>query len=136
MSTRKRSIFIALTVLVAASLACSALSTSPSASNFRMTTDEGGKNVTTVFSPDQAFNVYFDVSNIEPGTQFQAKWYAVSAEGFDTSQPLKVSDYSYEEGVSAIYFQLTYSESWPTGTYRVEVYMSGNKIGEQQFSVQ
>jgi len=136
MNTRKLSVILAVVVVLVATLACSALSTGPSTSNFRMTTDEQGKNTTTVYSPDQAFNVFFDVSGIDPGTQFEAKWYAVNAQGFDSSSPLKVSDYTYESGVSSIYFQLTYSDNWPTGTYRVEVYMDGAKIGEEQFSVQ
>ena len=136
MNTRKFSIFLALALVLAVTLACSALNTGPSVTNFRMTTDEGGKNTTTSYSPSQAFNVFFDISGIQPGTAFQAKWYAVNAEGFDSSSPLKVSDYTYEKDVSSIYFQLTYSDNWPTGTYRVEVYMDGAKVGEQQFSVQ
>jgi hypothetical protein len=135
MNTRKFSIFLALVAFLAATLACGVPS-GPSASNFRMTTDEDGKNVTTVYSPDQAFNVFFDVSGIDAGTQFEAKWYAVDAAGFDTSSPLKVSDYTYQEGVGTVYFQLTYGNGWPAGTYRVEVYMDGAKVGEQQFSVQ
>jgi hypothetical protein len=135
MSIRKFSIGLALLAILVATLACGA-PTGPSATNFRMTTDEDGKNTTTTYSPDQAFNVFFDVSGIDPGTQFEAKWYAVNVEGFDSSEPLKVTDYAYEEGVSSVYFQLTYSDNWPSGTYRVEVYMAGTKIGEEQFSVE
>ncbi|HEX2698238.1 MAG TPA: hypothetical protein VHM28_11060 [Anaerolineales bacterium] len=136
MNVRKLSIILAVVAIIAATLACSALNTGPSTTNFRMTTDENGTNTTTTYAPSDAFNVFFDVSGIDPGTQFEAKWYAVNAEGFDTTQPIKVSDYTYESGVSSIYFQLTYSSDWPTGDYRVEVYMNGTKIGEQQFSVQ
>lgn len=108
---------------------------SPHVTNFRMTTDEQGQNTTLVYSPYQAFNVFFDVQGVDPGTHFEAKWYSENAVGFDSSAPLKVSDYYYEQGVSSIYFQLTYSDSWPTGTYRVEVYMDGTKVGEEKFSV-
>jgi hypothetical protein len=135
MNVRKYSVLLAVIAIIVATLACGA-PTGPSTSNFRMTTDEDGKNKTTVYSPDQAFNVFFDVSGIDPGTQFEAKWYAVNAEGFDSSAPLKVTDYAYEEGVTSVYFQLTYNDNWPTGTYRVEVYMAGTKVGEQQFSVE
>jgi hypothetical protein len=41
-----------------------------------------------------------------------------------------------EEGVGSVYFQLFNDTEWPVGTYRVDVYMEGTKVGEQQFSVQ
>ncbi len=76
------------------------------------------------------------MSGIEVGTSFEARWYALDIEGEDPNVPFQTIDYAYEAGISTIYFQLTSSEGWPVGNYKVEVYMSGSKVGEQTFSVQ
>lgn len=136
MLIRKSPVFLAIAAVLAASLACISLSTTPTASGFYMASDEGGKNKTAAFAPDQDLFVFFTVENIEAGTNFQARWYALDVEGQSPNEPFKTIDYSYEPGVSTIYFQLTNSGGWPTGHYKVEIYMSGNKVGEQAFSVQ
>jgi hypothetical protein len=129
-------ILYALIVLLLASLACSFGSTTPAASNFYMATDEAGTNKTNTFSPNDDFYVFFDVENVEPGTNFQSRWYALNIEGEDPNTPFQTIDYSYEEGIGNIYFQLTNDQGWPVGNYKVEVYMADTKVGEQEFSVQ
>ena len=94
MKTGKYSILLALAVLIAATLACGG-PTAPTASNFYMASDEAGKVKTTVFTPSDAFYVFFDVSNIVTGTAFEADWYAVSVEGVDSSTAFKTTTYSY-----------------------------------------
>lgn len=128
---------ITLIAVVAATLACAALSpSSPSTSNFYMASDKDGNNKTAVFSPDQDFYVFFTVSGINTGTVFHAKWYGLDIQNVDASTPFKTIDYDYESGVSTIYFQLTNSSGWPTGHYKVEIYMNDTKVSEQKFSVQ
>lgn len=137
MRTRKYFVLMALVAILAATLACGALGPSgPSTSNFYMASDKDGNNKTTVFSPDQDFYVFFDVRGIDAGTTFHSKWYGLDIQDVDASTPFKAIDYDYESGVSTIYFQLTNSSGWPSGHYRVEIYMGDTKIGEQQFSVQ
>jgi hypothetical protein len=131
-----RPVLYALIVLLLASLACSVGDTTPSATNFYMATDEAGTNKTSNFSPSDDFYVFFDVANIEPGTAFQSRWYALNVEGQDPNTAFQTIDYTYEEGIGNIYFQLTNDQGWPAGSYKVEVYMAGTKVGEQTFSVQ
>lgn len=127
----------ALVAVLFASLACNALMpATPGASNFYMATDVEGTNRTTVFSPTDDFYVFFDVSGIEVGTNFQSRWYALDVEGEDPNVPFQTIDYAYESDISNIYFQLTNSDGWPAGNYKVEIYMNDVKVGEQQFSVQ
>jgi archaellum component FlaF (FlaF/FlaG flagellin family) len=139
MKTRNAFILLA-SVLILATVACSAVSslfsTNPTAANFYMATDQTGNTHTTSYGVNDDFYVFFDVSNIPVGTQFQAKWYALDVSGQDPNTPFQTTNYAYESGVSQIYFQLTNNGAWPTGHYRVEIYMSGNKIGEQSFTVQ
>ena len=131
------SVLLAVTVLMIASLACNlGAPAEPTASNFYMATDEAGANQTTVFSTTDDFYVHFDVAGIEAGTPFQSRWYALDIEGEDPNTPFQTIDYTYEEGISNIYFQLTNASGWPVGNYKVEIYMNGTKVGEQTFSVQ
>jgi len=131
-----RPVLYALILLLLASLACSVGNSTPSASNFYMATDEAGTNKTTNFSANEDFYVFFDVANIEPGTNFQSRWYALNVEGQDPNTAFQTIDYTYEEGIGNVYFQLTNDQGWPAGSYKVEVYMEGTKVGEQTFSVQ
>jgi hypothetical protein len=130
-------VFWAIVVLLLATLACSVgAGATPGASNFYMATDEAGTNRTNVFSASDDFYVFFDVNDIEPGTNFEARWYALNIEGEDPNVPFQTIEYPYEEGIGNIYFQLTNDQGWPVGNYKVEVYMNGTEVGEQEFSVQ
>ena len=126
----------AVFVMLFVTLACSAGGTMPGTSNFYMATDKAGNDRTNVFSTTDDFYVLFDVNDIEPGTVFQSRWYALNVEGQDPNEPFRTIDYSYQEGIGNIYFQLTNSEGWPVGNYKVEVYMNDAEVGEQEFSVQ
>ena len=129
-------ILSAIMVLVIVSLACSSLNPTPGASDFYMATDEDGTNKTNIFSPNDDFFVFFDVAGIEAGTTFQSRWYGLDIEGVDASVPFQTIDYPYAEGITTIYFQLTGEDPWPVGSYKVEIYMNGAKVGEQGFAVQ
>ena len=136
MKNKKYILLSAIVVLILASLACSVLSTTPEASNFYMAKDSDGNNQTSVFSPTDDFYVFFDVSGIEVGTIFEAHWYALNVDGQDANTPFQTIEYPYEEGISTVYFQLFSDIDWPESNYRVELFMDGVKIGEQNFSVQ
>lgn len=121
-------------------LACSSLpiATTPTVSNIRMATDQTGKTTTSSYAPGDAFYVFADLSGLSKGQVIQAKWYAAGVQGVDPNAVLNTSEYTYEQGVSFVYFQLTTSDGsdWPTGFYRVEMYLDGTKVGEQGFTVQ
>ncbi len=137
MKTRKLFVLSTVVMLLVSMLACSLSSlTSPSTSNFYMATDNTGKTHVTSYGTNDDFYVFFDVSNIPTGTKFQAKWYALDVTGQDPNTPFQTTDYTYESGVTSIYFQLTNSGGWPTGHYKVDVFMTGTQIGEQTFTVQ
>ncbi|HAV77827.1 MAG TPA: hypothetical protein DCX53_10810 [Anaerolineae bacterium] len=136
MKKRNRILLSAIVVLILSSLACAALSTEPGASNFYMAKDSEGEIQTSVFSSTDDFYVFFDVSGVEAGANFESRWYALNIEGQDPNTPFQTIEYAYEEGISTVYFQLFTAEGWPAGNYRVEVYLEGAKVGEQSFSVQ
>ncbi len=121
--------------LLIITLACSSLNSTPGASNFYMATDKEGAHRTNVFSPTDDFYVFFKVSGIESGTNFQSRWYILDRQGQDPNTPIQKIDYSYEQGVKSVYFKLSGIEDWPPATYKVEIYMNDVKVGEQTFSV-
>src|SRR5258708_34759572 len=135
MKFNKIAVVLGAMMMVLSILACSAVSTTPTASNFYMASDSQGTNKTTTFSPSDDFYVFFDVSNIKDGTIFESKWYALNVTGQDPAKPFKTLDYTYSSGVGTIYMQLTNSGSWPAGNYKVDIYMTDTKTGELQFSV-
>ncbi len=138
MKGRKYSVRGAWMAVVATMLACNALATYPTVSNIRMTTDNTGKTATSTYAPGDTFYVFADLSGLSKGSVVEAKWYVVDAQGVNPNTEINTSDYSYEPGIGFVYFQLTTSDGtdWPTGSYRVEVYLDGTKVGEQGFTVQ
>jgi hypothetical protein len=103
-----------------------------------MATDSTGKTTTSTYAPGDAFYVFADLKGLAAGSVVQARWYAANAQGVDPNAELNTSDYSYQPGIGYVYFQLTTNDGsdWPTGSYKVELYLDGNKVGEQQFTVQ
>ena len=128
-------ILFAVFALVISSLACS-LGGEPGVSNIRMTTDDSGETTTTTYSPTDDFYVFFDANFVETGTLFEGRWFALNIEGEDPNTPFSTIEYNLEEGIGVVYFQLYSDVDWPVGNYRVDIYMSGAKVGEALFSVQ
>ena len=138
MRSHRRSFLLASLLVLAAILACSGLGAAPTVSNVRMTTDASGKSVTSSYAPGDAFVVFADLDGLAVGSKVDASWFTDNAQGMAPGTQISTSSYTYEAGVGSIYFQLTTSDGgdWPTGSYRVEILLDGNKVGEQAFSVQ
>ncbi len=138
MKTRHKSLGLAAVAIFVATLACNALAPKPTVSNIRLTTDKTGTTTTTSYSPGDAFYVFADLSGLKTGSVVEAKWYAVNATGVDANSEINTSDYNYELGIDFVYFQLTTNDGsdWPTGSYKVELYLDGTKTGEMGFNVQ
>jgi len=137
MKVRKLMPMLAVTAITLAVVACAGLNTVPTVSNIRMTTDDSGKTATSSYSPGDDFFVFADLSGLQAGSSVQAKWFAVEAEGVQQNLELNTSDYAYEAGIGFVYFQLSTSDGgdWPPGSYRVALFLDGNPVGEQSFTV-
>ncbi|HSM71299.1 MAG TPA: hypothetical protein VK851_07130 [Anaerolineales bacterium] len=135
MKNRNLILLSAMAALILASLACS-FGGEPGVSDIYMAKDVDGDVQTSVFSPADDFYVFFDVNAADTGTYFEGRWFALDIEGEDPNTAFKTIGYNLEDGVRTVYFQLFNDEEWPVGTYRVDIYMEGTKVGEHQFSVQ
>ena len=131
----KTRIVFALFAVFAILFSLGACTSSPKVSNFYMATDEQGLNKTSSFAPANAFNLFFDVSGIPNGTTFEARWYVLNMANRDPNTPFQIKDLTNDFTQTRIYFHLTNTGNWPVAQYRVDVYMSGNLVGQVQFSV-
>jgi hypothetical protein len=132
---KRLSILLAALALLVASLACG--TTAPAGvSNIQLSTDQEAANVTTTFAPTDEIYVTFDVNEVEAGAELEIKWYALNVEGQDPETPFTTSEYTYNDE-SSIYANIYSTEGgFPVGQYKVEIYLNGSEVGEQQFSIQ
>ena len=135
MKYKKLSMLLAVVVLIASVLACG--TTAPAGvSNIYMANDADGNNKTTTFAPTDVIYVFFDVNQIDSGAKFQVKWYALNVDGQDPATPFVVTDYTYT-GESTVFAQVeSTTGGFPAAQYKVEIYLEGAKVGEQQFTIQ
>src|SRR5687768_9670668 len=130
---KKLSILFAAFALLAVTLACGTATAPAGISNVQMSTDQDGANVTNTFAPTDTIYVTFDVNGVDAGAAMQVRWYALNVEGQDPETPFTTTDYTYNDEGS-IYAQIDSTEGgFPVGQYKVEIYLNGAKVGEQQF---
>ena len=111
--------------LVLALSACSFSASSANISSAKMATDKDGKNPTKTFSPDQPFYCIVELSNAPDDTKVRAVWTAVRAEGADANT--KIDEASATSGSGQLQFNLTNQGPWPTGDYKVDLYLNDAK---------
>jgi hypothetical protein len=96
--------------------------------------DSDGNEPTTVFAPTDIFYAIVDVANAPADTTLEAYWYAVQAEGVD---PNYLIDQASTTGGDDTYtFNLSNTQPWPAGDYKVEIYANGNLELTLGFTVQ
>lgn len=133
----KVSIFLAVLMLVAASMACS-LDAEMSLENLRMAFDSDGESPTTVYSPSDIFYAVAQLNNAPEGTIVSAQWIAVDILDLEAGELIyeqEISDFTEKSFDGTIYFQLSSDALWPAGEYKVDVFLDGNFINSAGFSV-
>lgn len=131
-------VLLAVLALVVSSMACAFGNTELSLTNLRMAFDQDGNNVTTTFSTTDVFYAVADLNNAPQGTQVEAKWTAVNATDTEPNLEFQTQtlDITEESFTGTIYFQLSNDEGWPTGQYKVDLYLNGTLAQTAEFSVQ
>jgi hypothetical protein len=134
----KYMVLFAVFALVVSSLACSFGNTELGLTNLRMALDQDGKNVTTTFSPTDVFYAVADLANAPQSTKVEAKWTAVNAADTEPNLEFQTQnlDITEESFSGTIYFQLSNDEGWPTGQYKVDLYLNGTLAQTAELSVQ
>lgn len=131
-------ILLAVLALAFSSLACEALSPEMSLDNLRMAYDQNGAELTSTFSATDVIYAVADLSSAPQGTVVKAIWTAVDV--VDTDAGLEFQEQTIdvtEESFSGmIYFQLSNDDGWPSGLYRVDVYLNDTLAQSLEFNVE
>ncbi len=137
MKANKISILLAVTALIASSLAC-ALG-EPTLSNVRVARDQDGTQLSTTFSATDTIYVVSDLANGKAGNVVTSRWSVVSVDGYDPGFVIDEVDLTLDEDQLSytVYFYFEPPEGgWPAGTFQVEVFFNGTPASTVQFTVQ
>jgi hypothetical protein len=111
--------------LVLALGACSFSASSANISSAKMARDQDGKQPTETFSPDEPFYCIVELSNAPDDTEVEAVWTAVKAEGANPNT--RIDEAKTTSGSGQLQFNLSNDGPWPTGDYKVELYLNDEK---------
>jgi len=124
MTKSKVSIVFVVIILMMATLACGGSISTANIQSAKLSTDESGSPETTVFKQDD-LTVYCIVklANAPSDTVVKAVWTAIEVEGADPNTLIDESELT--SGDAELTFDLTNSQLWPVGKYKVELYLNG-----------
>ena len=132
---RKRIMFLlVLSTLVLSSLACEFSASTASITEAVMARDAEGTEPTTVFAPEDTFFCLVTLGNAPDDTSVRAVWTAVEVEGNDPNTVIDES--AIESGSGTLEFNLTNSNPWPVGSYKVDLYLNDELDQTIEFEVQ
>lgn len=133
---KQRSIYpilIFIFALLASTLACGFSASTANIGEAWLSTDDNGNNRTTVFSQDAIFYAQVDLRNAPDDTKVKAVWVAVDAEGVEPNFEINQTD--MQSGSATLTFRLSNDNLWPTGTYKVDLYLNDNLAQSLNFEV-
>jgi hypothetical protein len=125
---------LCLAALLLASLACNFSASTANISSAFMAKDQDGTQPTEVFTSDETFYCIVQLANAPDDTNLKAVWTAVNAENTDPN--LQINETEITSGDGQVYFQLNNNSPWPTGDYKVDIYLNGTLNQTLNFSVQ
>ena len=134
MKGNKLPILFVLLALLLASLACEASASTANIADVWMSTDEAGDQRVTSYAQDAIFYAQVDLKNAPDDTVLKAVWTAIDVQ--DTDPNLVITETEFTTGSGVINFNLSNDNLWPTGTYKVDIYMNGELAKTLTFDVQ
>jgi hypothetical protein len=101
-----------------------------------MSTNHDGTDRVTTYPQDAVFYAIVDLANAPDDTTVKAQWYAVNAA--DTEPNFFIDEASVTGSDGRWTFNLANEAGflWPTGTYRVDLYLNDKLDRSLDFSVQ
>ncbi len=98
-----------------------------------MATDESGNTRVTSYSSFDDFYAIVDLRNAPDSTSLKAVWTAVNAEGVPANEVINETTATIGSGL--LHFRLTNSNAWPTGKYKVDIYLNDKLDKTVEFEV-
>lgn len=134
MTKNKIQIVIVISTIVLLTLGCGFSVSTANITEAYLTANSDGSGETTVFSNDQNFYCIVKVANAPDDTTLKAVWTAVNADGVDPNYVIdEVSIVT--GGQSTFTFDLQNDSLWPSGSYKVDIYMDDSLDQSLAFSV-
>ena len=124
---------VALAVLLAAT-ACGGSFSTANIEEVWTSSDLDGNSRTSTFGQDEVFYVQVDLRNAPDDTQLKATWIAVEAEGTEPNFLIQETDFVTGSGL--VHFDLSNTNLWPKGSYKVEIFMNGDLQETVNFTVE
>ena len=134
MRTNKFSIFIVGIVLLFSILACGGSVSTANIGDAWISSDQDGENRTTTFEQDAIIYAQVDLRNAPNDTTIKAAWLTVQVEG--TEPDFVINETEIVTGSGVVHFDLSNSNLWPVGSYKVDLYMNGELAQTLTFIVQ
>lgn len=134
MYIRKALVLVGVLVLVLVLAACEVSFSTANIGDAWMSTDEAGQNHTTTYAQDAVFYAQVDLRNAPDDTKVKAAWIAVNVE--DVEPGFLINETDFTSGSGLVHFNLSNTNLWPKGTYKVEIYLNDKLAKTLEFQVQ
>ena len=133
MNKRFLMIFLAISMLMLASIACESSVSTANITSVVLTADKDAPTDTTTFTPDQTFYAVVTVANAPDSTKVKAVWSTVD----DAGKATQIAEKEIVGSNSSITFDATNTAGpWPAGKYRVEIFLNDKSNKTIEFTVQ
>jgi hypothetical protein len=97
----------------------------------------GDGKATTTFSPtDHTVYCIAELNKIAKGTEVKFTWTAVDVTGEEKGSKIKDVDYTTGSLENIVKAHLTLPQDWPTGQYKVDVYLNGDLAQSINYTVE
>ena len=124
MKIRKSPMVAVISALVLAAIACGGSFSTANIRRAWLSPDSSGSPETTEFSQDElTFYLLVELANAPDDTSLKAVWTAVDTESTEPNFLIDESELTSSDGT--ITFNLTNDQLWPTGSYKVDLYLNG-----------
>lgn len=99
-----------------------------------LATTEGGTPVTTFSPSDHVISAAIELNRIESGLAAKVVWTAVDT---TAGQNIEVAQTEFTSvAVNTIQARVELPNDWPTGTYKLDIYLNGSLAKKVDFTVQ
>ncbi len=128
-------VVLVVAIMMLSVLACGGSFSTASIDSAKLSTDKEGTQETTVFAPGDTFYCIVTLANAPDDTKLKAVWTAVDVAGEDPDTLIDQAE-TTASGQNEFTFNLTNDGAWPTGKYKVDLYLNDTLDKTLEFEVQ
>ncbi len=134
MKSKKWFLFLIPILVLFINAACGFSASTASIKDAKMARDNEGTQPTTSFAAKDTFFCNVDLANAPDDTTVKAVWTAVQVSGTDPNT--KIDETELKTGSGTLHFKLSNDNAWPSGKYKVDLYLNDKLDRTVEFQVQ